>query len=601
MKRNILSFLAGWIFLLTMVACSEENKYETSIVRQIELFLNDKEWSVNTGLSTKPLFIYKANGEYVANYTSHYRFTLENGTYRILATPQPETMIPSPKNLNELIIEQDPKAKTTVEISAPVEYSSPFNDPLSIRMYSRTGVLRLKATDKKADKSYSKVRAVISTPVSAYRVADATFIESPIELNHEQATTSGGVNYTDEFILLETATLGKSVGVRIDYLDDNGTVVQSKPMEGLFPVEANDTTQIDFQLNDTEHPVIQDYTVTILSEGWNEETVIPEVPIDVPEGYTYISPAESLEATCKNMLDDPEVTEIKLFLKEGTVYELGRQTISKPLSILAQEPGKNQMRTVMKMGNAGISGEVSYIRFEGLDINVTDGYTFRPGQTPFHVGQLVLKNCSMNNLKRCFWYAEISSENQQFVDDLVFDDCRLLNYNAENKNYSLIGMAKTNNPIRNIIMRNSTIQTIQTGLKNTLIGGTRDQTENINITLENCTFVRLGPANMTFFDLRADKMEKITITVRNNLFSGISESGQGRWMYLDKKAVKNFSNNYRTSDFSLSNWGVGADEEPLETVTKEELFMDVAGTDLTIKDKTSAVYINRIGDPYWIQ
>ena len=64
-------------------------------------------------------------------------------------------------------------------ISAPVEYSSPFNDPLSIRMYNRTGVIRLKATDKKADKRYSTVRAVLSCPISGYKVSDARFINYP--------------------------------------------------------------------------------------------------------------------------------------------------------------------------------------------------------------------------------------------------------------------------------------------------------------------------------------------------------------------------------------------------------------------------------------
>lgn len=601
MKRNILYALAGFIVLLSVFACSDDNKYETSVVRQIELFLNDEEWVLNVGISTKPLFVYNSNGEYVANYTSHYRFALENGNYKIVATPAPEDLIPSPVNLNELIIEQDLEAKRKVEISAPVEYSSPFDTPLSISMYSRTGVLRLKAIDKKADKGYSKVRAILTTPISGYRVADATYVKSQVELTRSKETATGGVNYTDDFMVFETQTLGETVNVHIEYLDKDGAIVQSKPMDGAFTILPNTITQIDFQLNDTEHPIIQDYTVSILSEEWSEDNVTPEAPIEVPEGYRYVAPSDNLGSVCNEMFADPQVTELKLFLKAGTTYNLGRLAISKNLSILAQEPAKKQERAIMNMGNASISGDLDYVRFEGLDINVTDSYTFRLGQTPFHVGELLFKNCNMNNLKRCMWYAEVSIADQQFVDNLILDDCRLLNYNAENKNYSLIGMAGTNNPIRNIVMKKTTIHTVQTGLKNTLIGGTRNQTENVSITLENSTFVRLGPAGMTFFDLRADKMEKIILTVKNNLFSGISEPGQGRWMYLDKKVVKDFANNYRTSDFVLSNWGVDASEEPIETVSKDELFIDAAAGDLTVKDKTSVVYSNKIGDPHWIK
>lgn len=98
MKKNILYSLVGLAVLFGMSACSED-RYETSVVKQIELFLNDDEWFVNVGINTKPLFIYNAgSGEYVANYTSHYRFPLENGTYKVVATPSPEQLIPSPVN-----------------------------------------------------------------------------------------------------------------------------------------------------------------------------------------------------------------------------------------------------------------------------------------------------------------------------------------------------------------------------------------------------------------------------------------------------------------------------------------------------------------------
>lgn len=601
MKKNILYPLVGLAVLLGMSGCSED-RYETSVVKQIELFLNDNEWFVNVGLSTRPLFIYDAgSGEYKANYTTHYRFPLGNGTYKIVATPAPDQLIPSPVNLNELIIPQDPESRRRVEISNPVEYSSPFDTPLSIRMYSRTGVLRLRATDTKSDRSYSTVRAIVTAPISGYRVVDGSYVESPVELVRDRATTSGGVNYTDDFVTFQTASVGQAVTVRIDYLDSEGSIIQSKPMEGSFPIYPNDTTQIDFPLNDTEHPIIQDYTVTILSEGWNEENITPEVPIMVPDGYTYAAPGTNLRNLCNELFDDESVSEVKLFLRAGTTYNLGRLEIKKPLSILGQEPSSSETRTVMDMGNGSINGNLDYLHFENLDINPTDDYLFRPGQLTFHVKDLTFKSCNINNLRRSMWYAEISTDDSQMVDNFVIEDCRMLNFNAGNRNYSMISLG-ANNPIYNIVIRNSTVHTATEGLRNTLIGGTRDQKENMNITLENSTFVRLGPANMTFFDLRTGSaMTELRLTVKNNLFSGTTASGQGRWMYLDGKAVKDFSGNYRTSDFVLNNWGVDAAEVPAATVTKDELFEDAATGNLTIKDRSSEVYTNRIGDPHWLE
>ena len=158
--RNIFYSLTGFILLLGITACSEEERYGTSVVKEIELFLDDQPWAVNTGASNKPLFIYTADGEYVANYSSLYRFQLPNGSYNIISTTQSDS-IPSPRNLNDIVIHQDPTAKTKYAISAPVTYKSPFDEPLSVRMYNRTGVLRLKATDRKSDKSYSKLRACL--------------------------------------------------------------------------------------------------------------------------------------------------------------------------------------------------------------------------------------------------------------------------------------------------------------------------------------------------------------------------------------------------------------------------------------------------------
>ena len=94
--RNIFYSLTGIMLLLGITACSEEERYATSVVKEIQLFLDDEPWAVNTGASNKPLFIYTADGGYVANYSSLYRFQLPNGSYNIISTTQSDS-IPSPK------------------------------------------------------------------------------------------------------------------------------------------------------------------------------------------------------------------------------------------------------------------------------------------------------------------------------------------------------------------------------------------------------------------------------------------------------------------------------------------------------------------------
>ena len=92
------------------------------------------------------------------------------------------------------------------------------------------------------------------------------------------------MNYTDDMVLFETRTIGKEIGIRIDYLDQHNNVVQSKTIDGTFPILPDDTTQVAFALNNADEPMIQDYKVTIASEGWDEEEINPEAPMRIPDG-----------------------------------------------------------------------------------------------------------------------------------------------------------------------------------------------------------------------------------------------------------------------------------------------------------------------------
>lgn len=600
--RSIFYSLAGLMLLLGATACSEEERYDTSVIKEIELFLDDKPWAVNSGASNKPLFIYSADGEYVANYSSLYRFQLANGSYHIISTTQSDS-IPVPKNLNDIVINQDPTAKTKYAISAPVTRKSPFEEPLSVRMYSRTGVLRLKSTDRKSDKSYSTLRAVISSPVSGYKLSDATFIKAPIEVKRERSTTTGGVNYTDDFVLFETQSEGEEVSVRIDYLDKNNTVIQSKAIDGAFSILPNDTVQVAFALNNEDEPIIQDYTVTIASEGWNEESLHPEAPMRIPDGYRYVSPEENLESICKSMLTDASVSEIKLFLKAGATYKLGAQTeIPKALYIVGQTPGEGEELAYMEMGNMSINcpdALIETFHFENLKIKVTTSDFFKFKNQAFHVSTISWKNCEISDLARTMWYQEVDADQKQVVDHLVIEDCRFFGLNSNGS--GLFGIStKKDAPVHNFVFKNSTFHA--NNLTKALITGLSAMTGGLNVTIENCTFVSMAPVAMTFFDLNPKKTSSFNLVVRNNLFSGVCEAGQGTWFTTRNVTSQTFEKNYRTKGFVVANWGVGDAEIPIETVlSMETLFKDATGRNFTITDTNSEVYMNRIGDPHWMK
>lgn len=603
MRKNISSAVAGLMLLLGIAACSEDSKYNSSVVKDIQMYLDDEAYSLNTGSSNKPLFIYAADGSYVANYSTLYRFQLPDGTYRIVATTEADSL-PHPGNLNDIVLNQDPKAEKVYALSAPVEYASPFDEPLEIRMYNRTGTLRLRATDRKADKRYSTIRAIVSTPISGYKISDATFVKSPIEVVRNTATSTGGVNYTDDLVLFETDTDNEAVTVRFEYLDANQQVIQTKEIEGTFPILPKNLTTVSFELNNADEPTIQDYTVTIAPEEWEEEDINPDAPIRVPEGYTYVSPGENINNVFNRLKNDETATDIKLFLKAGTTYQFVAKTLDdmpKGLSIMGQEPKEGENLAVLELKSSlsvSSTDDIEAFRFENLVIKVDAQDFFKFKNQEFHIGTISWKNCEINDLQRTMWYQEVNAAQKQTVNKIVIEDCRFFGLNSNES--GLFGLAKRDAPVHNFEFRNSTFHA--NDLNNALITRLGAMTGDLNVTIENCTFIAMK-TGMTFFDLDAKSITNGSLTVRNNLFSGAVDSEKGTWFNIHEKIITRiFENNYITNGFTLNNWGVGENEKPKQTVLRmDELFRDVANRDFTITDKSSEIYTNNIGDPHWIK
>lgn len=462
----------------------------------------------------------------------------------------------------------------------------------------------MRATDRKADKRYSTIRAIVSTPISGYKISDATFVKSPIEVVRNTATSTGGVNYTDDLVLFETDTDNEAVTVRFEYLDANQQVIQTKEIEGTFPILPKNLTTVSFELNNADEPTIQDYTVTIAPEEWEEEDINPDAPIRVPEGYTYVSPGENINNVFNRLKNDETATDIKLFLKAGTTYQFVAKTLDdmpKGLSIMGQEPKEGENLAVLELKSSLSISSADFIEafhFENLVIKVDAQDFFKFKNQEFHIGTVSWKNCEINDLQRTMWYQEVDAAQKQTVNKIVIEDCRFFGLNSSES--GLFGLAKQDAPVHNFEFRNSTFHA--NDLNNALITRLGAMTGDLNVTIENCTFIAMK-TGMTFFDLGAKSITNGSLTVRNNLFSGAVDSEKGTWFNIHEKiTTRIFENNYITNGFTLNNWGVGENEKPKQTALRmDELFRDVANRDFTITDKSSEIYTNNIGDPHWIK
>lgn len=601
MRTKILLNTALLLALPFLFSCSKEDRYSTSVVTDINLYLDDEEYLLNTGSSDKPLFIYDNNGEYVANYSTLHRFQLSNGEYRIVATTSASS-VPVPDNLEDVVISQDPEAIKQCAISVPVNYKSPFSEPLEARMYSRTGTLRLKATDRKADKRYKYVRAIVTTPVSGYKVSDGTFVNSPIDVARTVSTSSGGVNYVDDFVLFQTGENG--VSVKIEYLDESQNVIQTKNIDGTFNIQPQNITSVSFELNNVDEPTIQDYEVTIVPEEWTDEVIEPDAPVRVPEGYVYVSPDENINAVYNQLKNNAEVSAIKLFLKAGETYTIARNVLNdipKGLSIMGQDysnPTNLKIETSLSL-STGKDSKIEEVLFENLIISMGDGTNdfFKFKNQEFHVGTIKWKNCQISDLGRTMWYQEVDGDDKQTVDCITVDECRFFGINSGGS--GLFGLStKKDAPVHKFEFKNSTFHA--NDLTKALITGLGAMSGDLSVTIENCTFLAMK-SGMTFFDLTPKTATFNKLVVKNNLFSGVGSSDSGAWIKVsDAIQSSEISNNYVTNGFSVADWGVADDKKPTEsTKPMSELFKNVENLDFTITDTESDIYTNNIGDPYW--
>ena len=232
--------------------------------------------------------------------------------------------------------------------------------------------------------------------------------------------------------------------------------------------------------------MIQDYKVTIASEGWNEEEINPEAPMRIPDGYRYVNPEENLEQICKALMADVTVTEVKLFLKAGGEYKLGRQTdFGKSLYIVGQKPTNGQELAYMEMGNMSIStgdNKIDAVHFENLNIKTADSDFFKFKNQYFHVKEISFKGCDINDLGRTMWYQEVNAKLAQTVDNLIIEDCRFFGLNSSGS--GLFGLStKQDAPIYNFVFRNSTFHA--NNLTKALITGLSSMSGDLSITIEN--------------------------------------------------------------------------------------------------------------------
>lgn len=562
MKANKTFPLLAVAALAAMTACSKEEAFDTSVTRELSMTLDGEPWNIYYGTTNKPLFIYHEDGSFLGNYSTSWRFALEEGSYRVFATNQSDYITP-PTNINDQEIPQDTLCKNTFAISDPIVYEA--GAPMNLELKTRTGMLRLKATDSKADKSYSILHAKVTTPVAAWHVGDAKVItsETPLELERYKETAGGGIGYTEEMYLIGSDA--HEVNVEIEYLDADSTVVRSKKFDAPFKVLPNEMKEVTFNLNDDSEKVIVNYNVTIGKLDWKDQAIVPSVKVDVPDGYRYVTPDEDITAVFNEMAEDATVDEIKIFLKAATEYTIADKTlegVTKPFRFLGQTPGYGQDKARLAVYNINMEGNIAELAFENLTLVPKKDRLFNLRNQVFDVARIEFKDVDIDGWNGSLWAQSSNADNAMKVGSIVMDGCRLTNLSPTSTLWNVVKNRIA--PISEFTFRNTLFHGKNFGTRTVVLTGLTKIDTPITINVEGCTFIDSRGTKCTYFDIDCAASSNSTLNVRDCLVAG-KTTGAGTWFKLGKLTTVNASGNKHAAGYEAESWGVDAPEADSRT------------------------------------
>ncbi len=205
-------------------------------------------------------------------------------------------------------------------------------------------------------------------------------------------------------------------------------------------------------------------------------------------------------------------------------------------------------------------------------------------------------NCTFTGLNRGFWRHQGS--NRKYIMDFSMEDCTLDLCGARaGGTYGTIylGSGAGNDTMDRAIFRNCTFSRDHQGLP----AGT-GSFGNLFWARDMSTPIHLEYKNVTVYDFCINSMMiNMPAAVGSELIMEkfLLASPCGQAYSLGANTTTTFSDNYITTDYALGGSNLRATELG---VSAADLFVDPANGDLTIKDASSPIVINRVGDTRWI-
>lgn len=389
----------------------------------------------------------------------------------------------------------------------------------------------------------------------------------------------------------ESAVLSWTEGAEVTLL---------KLAEDKDDVEEVDTTYIDL---DAAAVAASSYTLTGLSPKTKYSVSIYNGNVkrgtrtfttteSYPAGYDIINvtDAEMLNGVFSNptnYIQDNGGNVVLVFANGSTTDYMGESlelTIPAELKSVIFWGESGDIRPVFMPKGLSMAGSHDLIRFYNLDLqNTSSGSDYIVNfNVEGNVGEILIDNC---NISKTRGVVRVQSDGAKgSIGSINIDNCVLTDIGS----YAVVQTKVSGFTLNSISLSNSTVSTVNAG------GVLITQQDNVNISIDACTFYNCVTSGKSFIDI--NKMSNVTVDVKNTIIGQLYSYASGSTIKATSvKDIATTTNLFTTTDCPYNSgyeWGEMLD------VSSTELFVNPAEGDFHIQSANQSD-VAGAGDPRW--
>ncbi len=381
---------------------------------------------------------------------------------------------------------------------------------------------------------------------------------------------------------------------------EGAEVTSLKLAEAKDDVEEVDTTYIEL---DAAAVAASSYTLTGLSPKTKYSVSIYNGNVkrgtrtfttteSYPAGYDIVNvtDAEMLNdvfSNPTNYIQDNGGNVVLVFANGSTTDYMGESlelTIPAELKSVIFWGESGDTRPVFMPKGLSMAGSHDLIRFYNLDLqNTSSGSDYIVNfNVEGNVGEILIDNCNISKTRGVV-RVQTNGANGS-IGSINIDNCVLTDIGS----YAIVQTKVSGFTLNSISLSNSTISTVNAG------GVLITQQDNVNISIDACTFYNCVTSGKSFIDI--NKMSNVTVDVKNTIIGQLYSYTSGST--IKATSVKNIAtttNLFTTTDCPYNSgyeWG------EMLNVSSTELFVNPAEGDFHIQSASQSD-VAGAGDPRW--